>query len=95
MCPYDLKFHTVFYYHLDDTIINQVEVQRDLGLMISGDLTWSCHYKSIATKAYKILGLLHCRFAHFHSVNVKSSLYTTLIMLTAVILSSDMATLFY
>ena len=28
------KFHTVFHYHLDDTIISQVEVQRDLGLMI-------------------------------------------------------------
>ena len=44
------KFHTVFHYYLDDTTINQVEVQRDLGLMILGDLTWSYHYKSITTK---------------------------------------------
>ena len=45
-------FHCVHHYTLG------IEVQRDLGLMIPGDLTWSCHYKSISL-AYKIMGLLH------------------------------------
>ena len=49
-------------------MINQEEVQRDLGLMISGDLTWSCHYKFITAKAYGMLGLLHHRYVPFHTV---------------------------
>ena len=64
-----LHFTTTY---LDDKAINQVEFQRDLGLMISGGSTWLCHYKLIIIKAYKILGLIHCRFASSHNVNVKS-----------------------
>ena len=88
------KPHTIFHYHLNDIIINQVEVQRDLVLIISGDLTWSHHYKFITAKAYKILGLLCHKFASSHNVSVKLNLYSYCSgMFQAVILFSNMVTL--
>ena len=52
---------------------------RDLGVIMSGDLSWSKHYDYISAKAYKTLGLIHCSFCHTSSIPTKRALYMSII----------------
>ena len=60
-------------------MISSKAVGKDLGLTISADLSWRPHYRSISSKAYKMLGLLRRVFSNCVSVSAKCSLYISLV----------------
>jgi len=43
-----------------ETVISQQDSHKDLGIIISEDLSWNKHYSFIIARAYKILGLICC-----------------------------------
>ena len=55
------------------------DIYRDLGLMVSNDLTWDKHYEYIIARAYKVLGLIHRTFSMSHYPLAKAKLYITLV----------------
>ena len=58
--------------------ISSVDTIKDLGILLSSDLTWENHYNLILGKAYKILGLIRRTFST-NLVPVKKKLYISLI----------------
>ena len=42
-------------------------VHKDLGIVMSNDLSWNQHYEKIIPKAYRMLGLLRRFFSQFES----------------------------
>ena len=64
--------------------INSYEIQsdsqhKDLGVIVSSNLSWSNHIHYITTKAYKILGLLRRSFHNCSPVLSKKLLYISLV----------------
>ena len=55
--------------------ISRIDTHRDLGIMISSDLSWEAHYNNINSKAYKMLGLLRRSFTS----NIHVSLYISMV----------------
>ena len=47
---------------------------RDLGVLLSSDLSWSSHYDHVCANAYKSLGLLRRTFSNYHAVEAKKTL---------------------
>ena len=45
-------------YHLGDTNLQRVQQEKDLGIMITSNLSWDAHIFSVVNKATKMLGLL-------------------------------------
>jgi len=67
------KRKTATPYCMFETVISQQDSHKDLGIIISEDLSWNKHYSFITVRAYKILGLI-CRsisFPHCPSIMVK------------------------
>ena len=71
------KFHTQ--YHLNGSDIPIKQLQKDLGVLISSDLTWTSYISYITAKAYKILGLLRWTFGSSHNPMATKKLYLTLV----------------
>ena len=65
-------------YLLNGTTINKQTSTKDLGIIVTFDMLWSNHYKSIASKAYKSLGLIRRTFKS-NSVCAKKMLYISLV----------------
>ena len=59
-------------------IISQ-PTQRDLGIKVSEDLSWTSHHTSIMSKAYSKMGMIRCAFSCFCPVSTKLKLYISLI----------------
>ena len=66
-------------YHIDDQDICKTICQRDLGILISGDLSWFPHYDLICSRAYRMLGLLRRVFNNAICIVAKKILYTSLV----------------
>ena len=66
-------------YHLNNTTLGTKVFHRDLGIIISEDLTWKEHHNHIIMKAYKILGLLRRTFCNVYCVQAKKLLYLSLV----------------
>ena len=70
----------MFYpYSLNDVILTRENTHNDLGIVLTSDLKWRDHYKSIMAKSYKILGLLRRVFSSVHCHQAKKVLYTSLV----------------
>ena len=52
---------------------------RDLGVLVSDDLSWSAHYDLLCSRAYKILGLLRRVFNNVFAIAAKKRLYISLV----------------
>ena len=65
-------------YLLNGTTVNKQTSTKDLGIIVTSDMSWSNHYKSIASKAYKSLGLIRRTFKT-NSVCAKKMLYISLV----------------
>ena len=74
--------HQVIYVHvhhqylMNELPISATDKQRDLGIIISSDLSWSYHISKIVSKAYKILGLLR---RTLNDITTKKRLYISLV----------------
>ena len=66
-------------YTISDITIPRNDSHKDLGLVLSDNLSWDKHYKSISARAYKILGLIRRTIDSTHSTSVKASLYISLV----------------
>ena len=65
-------------HHMANNQLPQHASYHDLGVLLSSDLSWSCHYDHICANAYKSLGLLHRTFCNYHAIEAKKTLYITL-----------------
>ena len=45
-------------YNINGKTVTTADQHKDLGIIISSNLTFSLHYETISAKAYKMLGLL-------------------------------------
>jgi len=68
-------------YRIAGTDIMTRSVHKDLGIIMSDDLSWNQHYEEIIPKAYKILGLLCRCFSQSQSVFAKRTLYLSSVRL--------------
>ena len=68
-----------FNYTINDNFISAQETHRDLGIIMSSDLSWREHMKSILCRAYKTLNLVQCSFSRGHSPQTKKIIYLSLI----------------
>ena len=66
-------------YHIDGLLLDQVETQRDLGVIVSQDLSWSTHYRKICSKAYQTLHMLRRNIPNTADTGLKRVLYLTLV----------------
>ena len=62
-----------------DTSISHIDSHKDLGLVLSEDLSWSKHYNFIIARAYKVLDLIRHTFSSSHCPNTVLKLYISLI----------------
>ena len=80
-----LKFHsggqpaTDCSFLLHDQPISRSHSPQDLGIILSEDLSWSLHYKSIVSKALITLNLLRRVFGTSGSIRVRKLLYLSLV----------------
>ena len=65
-------------YLLNGTTVYKQTSTKDLGIIVTSEMSWSNHYKSIASKAYKSLGLIRRTFKS-NSVHAKKLLYISLV----------------
>ena len=66
-------------YLINELPISATDKQRDLGIIISSDLSWSYHISKIVSKAYKILSLLRRTFCSSNDTTTKKRLYISLV----------------
>ena len=66
-------------YNLSDTTISTTDFQKDLGLVISNDLSWANHYNHIIPRAYKILRLIRRSFSPSLNLSMNMKLCLTLV----------------
>ena len=66
-------------YHIDSNLLSPAKSHRDLGIILSSDLSWSNHFNHITAKAYRSLGLLRRVFGKSTSTPVKKTLYISLV----------------
>ena len=73
------RCHITADYFMDNQQIVSKEHHRDLGVIISNDLSWSVHYSLIVSKAYRMLGLLRRTFSSLNSIKTRRALYLTMV----------------
>lgn len=80
-----MRFHrnnmpALYRYSIDGTILNEVFVMRDLGIIFTPNLSFVEHYKHIIFSASKALGLITRMSANFSNPTTFRILYTALVL---------------
>lgn len=65
-------------YYLDNIKIDGKDTIKDLGILITTDLTWTTHHNQIVSKAYRVLGLIRRSFST-NIIEIKKQLYLSLV----------------
>ena len=73
------SYMTATSYFIDNKPIATVDSTKDLGIIITQNLTWENHYKLISGKAYRILGLIRRSFSSNGPVETRKRLYISLV----------------
>ena len=66
-------------YHMANNQLSRQASHHDLGVLLSSDLSWFCHYDHICANAYKSLGLLRRTSSNYHAIEAKKTSYITLV----------------
>lgn len=66
-------------YFMNSSPIQAVESCKDLGVIVSSDLSWSLQQNNVISKAYRQLGLIRRTFSKSVSVKAKKLLYLSLV----------------
>jgi hypothetical protein len=66
-------------YSINENILEQVSTIKDLGVLISNNLSWSKHIESIVSKANKTLGLIKRICKEVKNINTRRILYCALV----------------
>ena len=66
-------------YYINGFELPSTLIHKDLGLMVSHDLSWDTHYDYLASRAYKTIGLLRRNFSSTDSIFKKKLLYILLV----------------
>uniref|UniRef100_A0A1X7SKP2 Reverse transcriptase domain-containing protein n=1 Tax=Amphimedon queenslandica TaxID=400682 RepID=A0A1X7SKP2_AMPQE len=66
-------------YQVDSVSLNKVNTCRDLGIIVTNNLSWSKHYHFICGKAYRALHFIRRNISASSSMSVKRSLYISLV----------------
>ena len=64
-------------YFLGGNKLERVKVEKDLGVLVSDNLSWNNHVDHIASKAQRMLNLLHRTCRDINDIKTKKLLYTT------------------
>ena len=64
---------------MSDSVIPCVDSHKDLGVILSVDLSWEKHHKAISSRAYRTLGLIRRTFIHNHLPTTLVKLYISLV----------------
>ena len=64
---------------INNSTLNVKLVHKDLGVITSSNLSWSCHYDHLALHAYRTIHLPCQTFKFAESTSAKKTLYLTLI----------------
>jgi len=66
-------------YYMFDTVISHQDSHKDLGIIVSEDLSWNKHYSFIIARAYRILGLIRRTITSPHCPSIMVKLYISLV----------------
>ena len=66
-------------YVINENIVEQVTIIKDLGVLIANNLCWSKHIESIVSSANKTLGLVKRICKEVKSTNMRKTLYCALV----------------
>ena len=64
---------------INENMLEQVFITKDLGVLITNNLSWSKHIESIVSKANKTLGLIKRICREVKNINTRRILYCTLV----------------
>ena len=56
-------------YNINLSTITRADTHRDLGILVSSNLSWEPHYQYIIVKAYKLPGLLRRTFSTHNTIS--------------------------
>ena len=70
---------TLFNYHISGDPLVTVSTHKDLGILLSSNLSWSSHYDLLLKRAYRILNLIRRTFYNVNCVQTKKVLYLSLV----------------
>ena len=66
-------------YHINGQSLSSVHTYRDLGLLISSNLSWNSHIDSIIARANRVLGLVKRTCKDFKDITTLRTLYCSLV----------------
>ena len=66
-------------YRINSQTVDHVEHYKDLGIVLTHNLSWESHYEYILSNGYKMLGLLRRTFSNVGCVQAKKVLYLSLV----------------
>ncbi len=65
--------------HISSTNLHRVQEEKDLGVIIAGNLSWDSHIRKITAKANKLLGLLRRTCPCLTDISIRRTLYLSLV----------------